>query len=397
MSAATDRAIQIDLDIMCYGDGDGYDYDDLNDYVRSRLDNSGANIVYVQVFSENFDNIGADKNRMADYLLFDPGHSLNANVMNAHIFKAGVKIIRELLPDSRILVWTPSIYNAFLMEGNTVIKATAEAERYNCIWYRRASPFDALTHTRLAAFFEALGQSSEELDGIMFQDDLLISNWEDVSEKGIQTMVQRYGLVDTDDDSLNDFLNNDENEKNQDWRRYKVQVLDDLSKEMFASFRRGYQSAFPARFAARETSEATRLVSARDYYEAAVLSRDAVTGDWYGQDVDTALDIYDQVVVMAYPNMSIGADPASQTALLWLNHLVTTGIAIANRNGKQRAHKLIFKLQSVCWSYYPNGEDYTIPAAVLQQHVKALTDAGATGIGFYPALEGNAHFNMASV
>ena len=396
MSAATDRAIQIDLDIMCYGGGDGYDYGDLKDYIRSRLDNSGANIVYVQVFSENFENISADKDRMADYLLFDPGRGLNANVMNAHIFKAGVKIIRELLPNSRILVWTPSIYSAFLMEGNTVIKATEEAERDNGMWYRRASPFDALTHTRLAAFFEALGQSSEELDGIMFQDDLLMSNWEDISEKGIQTMVQRYGLVDTDDDSLNEFLNNDEDEKNQDWRRYKVQVLDDLSKEMFAAFRRGYQSAFPARFAMREKNDATRLLSARDYYDAAILSRDAVTGDWYGQDVDTALDIYDQVVVMAYPNMCTGAAPASKAALSWLKQLATTGIAIANRNGKQRAHKLIFKLQSVCWSYYPDGEDYIIPAAVLQQQIKTLTDAGATGVGFYPALEGNAHFNMTS-
>lgn len=396
MNVAT-RVMQIDLDVMCYGDGEGYDYNDLKDYIRARLEGSGANVVYVQVFSENFDNIANDRDRMADYLLFDPGHSLGANVMNANIFKAGVQIIRELLPGSRILVWTPSIYNAFLMTDNTVVKATEEAESENCVWYRRASPFSELTHTRLATFFEALGQASEALDGVMFQDDLLLSNWEDVSDKGVELLVARYGLTDTSDDALNDFLNDDENTQNQDWRRYKTQALDQLSREMFDAFRRGYQQAFPERFAQREQSDSTRLLFARDYYDAAVLYRDAVTGEWYAQNLDTALDLYDQVVVMSYFNMSAGGDPASDDAMSWLRNLAQTAIAIADSNGRQRSYKLVFKLQSVCWSYYSSGEDYTIPAAVLSQQVQALVDAGAKGVGFYPALQGSAHFDMSAL
>lgn len=387
------RVMQIDLDVMCYGDGDGYDYDDLKDYIEARLKGSGANVVYVQVFSENFDNMASDRNRMADYLLFDPGHSLGANVMNAHIFKVGVQIIRELLPDSRILVWSPSIYNAFLMHDNTVVKSTQASESENCLWYRRASPFDELTHTRLATFFEALGQSSEALDGVMLQDDLLLSNWEDVSDKGIKLLVDRYGLTDTSDDALDDFLSDDENEQNQDWRRYKARVLDEFSREMFEAFRRGYQQAFPERFAQREQSDSTRLLFARDYYDAAVLYRGAATGEWYAQDIDTALDLYDHVTVMSYFNMSVGGDPASDDALSWLRSLAETAIDIADSQGRQRSHKLIFKLQSVCWS----GEGCTIPADVLRRQCQTLIEAGAQGIGFYPALQGDAHFDMATL
>lgn len=393
----TNRVMQIDLDIMCYGDGDGYDYDDLKDYIHTRLEGSGANVIYVQVFSEDFASIASDRDRMADYLLFDPGHSLGANVMNAHIFTVAVKIIRELLPESRILVWAPSIYNAFLMSGNTVVKATEQAEDENCVWYRRASPFNELTHSRLSTFFEALGQASDALDGVMFQDDLLLSNWEDVSDKGVECLVSRYGLTRTDDDTLHSLLDDDDDASNQDWRRYKTQALDDLSREMFAAFSRGYQSAFPERFAAREQNESTRLLCARDYYDAAVLYRDAVTGEWYAQNLDTALDLYDHVVVMSYFNMSENGDPASQAALAWLQNLAKTAIAIADSDGRQRSSKLVFKLQSVCWSYYSNGDDYTIPAAVLQQQAQALISVGAKGIGFYPALQDEAHFDMSAL
>lgn len=393
----TNRVMQIDLDVMCYGDGDGYDRDDLESYIRERLEGSGANVVYVQVSSEDFANLSSDCNRMADYLLIDPGRSLGANVMNAHIFTVSVQIIRDLLPDSRILVWAPSLYSAFLMEDNTVVKATDDAGGDNSMWYRRASPFSELTSSRLTSFFEALGQSSEMLDGVMFQDDLLLSNWEDVSEEGIKLLVARYGLTDTSDSSLQDFLDDDDNEQNQDWRRYKTQVLDELSQTLFQAFRRGYQQAFPDRFTAREEQESTRLLCARDYYDAAVLSRDDVTGEWYAQNLDTALDLYDQVVIMSYYNMSERGDPASQEALSWLQNLAKTAIAIANSNGRQRADRLIFKLQSVCWNYYPNGEDGTISAAVLQRQAKALISVGAKNIGFYPALQGEAHFDMTTL
>lgn len=393
------RIIQIDVDKMC--EGDSFYYDCLYDYLLERLGGSGANVVYVQVFSEDLSKIAEDKDRMADYLLFDPGHSLQANVINKDIFKTAVKMIREILPESRILVWTPSIYNAFLMPGNTIIEATQKGVQENNMWYRRASLFSELTHTRLADFFEALGQSSEELDGVMYQDDLMMSNWEDVSKQGIEQLVARYGLTDTDDASLSEFLNNDESTQNQDWRRYKTQLLDDLSREMFEAFRRGYQQAFPDRFAQREQQESTRLIVARDYYDAAVLYRDGATGEWNSQNLDTALDIYDHVVIMSYYHMSTGGEPNSDGAFAWLKNLVETAIAIANSNGRQRSDRLIFKLQSECWNYFPDNEGecggYLVPAEILQRQAKALIEAGATGIGFYPAPVEVSHFDMSTL
>lgn len=386
------RIIQLDLDIMC--DNGTYEHDDLQDYIKRRLKGTGATAVYVQVGSEDFATLGNDSDRMADTVMFDPGQSLGATVLCADIFKDAVAIIRRLLPSCRILAWSPTLYNAFLMHDNATVKATLAGNDENMVWYRRASPFSVKTHERLIAFYEALGQCSESLDGIMYQDDLLLSNWEDVSVDAIKVMTARYGLKDTCDSALNDFLDDDDNVQNQDWKRYKTAVLDGLSKTMFEAFRRGYQKAFPVLFEAREALASTRLICGRDYYDSAVLDNDSVTGDWYGQSLDTALDLYEHVVIMAYYNMSEGGNSASAKAMTWLQALARKAISVANRNGRQRSDRLIFKLQSVLWE---GKDDVIIPAATLKKQVLALQQAGAMGVGFYPALQGKAHFDISTL
>ena len=386
------RIIQLDLDIMC--DNGTYDHSALEHYITRCLKETGVTAVYVQVGSENFSTLGSDRDRTADALLFDPGPALDAKVLCPGIFNAAVSIIRGLLPSCRILAWAPTLYSAFLMKNNSAVKATASSDEEDAVWYRRASPFSALTHTRLVAFYEALGRCSEALDGVMYQDDLLLSNWEDVSTDGLKALVVRYGLRDTSDDALTDFLNDDDNEQNQDWKRYKTAVLDTLSSEMFEAFKRGYQQAFPERFAERESKPETRLIWGRDYYDDAVLARDHVTGEWYGQNLDTALNLYDHVVIMAYYNMSRGGNPAVAGATRWLRKLAREAIAVANSEGRQRSGRLIFKLQSVLWR---DGGDVAIPAATLKKQVRVLQAAGATGIGFYPALDKASLFDMSAL
>lgn len=382
------RIIQLDIDNRV-----GFSDKRLRAYIKHRVADTGANFVYLQVSVEK--KRGDGNNRTADTLLFDPAPFIkNAVVEDPHLFVKAVHMIRELVPSCQILAWVPSLYSTFLMDGSNDEVRHATRGNGACDWYKRASPFLAQTHTRLKAFFNALGRSTEELDGIMFQDDLLLSDWEDISDAGREVLNSRYHLGGADMAALNTFLeSNDEGDadytKNRDWRSYKTAVLDNLSTELFRAFQKGYRDAFPQHFEIRQKSDATKLKCGRDYYSNSILKRNSKIHDWYAQNIDTALDIYDHVVVMVYLNMDTHLDPASPEAASWLKKVAGKAIAIANSNGRVRAHKLVFKLQSMIWT-----TGAIISADVLQQNANDLLSMGAVNIGFYPALQGNSYFDM---
>ena len=388
------RVIQLDLDEKAK---DNISDNELREYIQEKVAHTGANYIYVQISSE--DNPGGD-NKTSDRLLFDATQYVpNARLLDPHIFGKAVQMIREVAPESRILAWAPTLYSAFLIddEGDTV--QASEDGKGECNWYKRATPFAEKTRSRLNAFFNALGHCTEELDGVMFQDDLILSDWEDISEAGRRLLNERYGLAAADDKRLNDFLSEEDSSgddfaNNRDWHQYKTSTLDNLSLELFEAFKDGYREAFPARFEARQRNDHSRLKCGRDYYSAAVTDRSNDMGDWFGQNIDTALDIYDHVVIMAYANMDKHLDLDAEDAQDWLKSLVEEANAIANKNGKNRAEKLIFKLQSVIWSEREGRDDQPISAETLQKNAQALLSAGAVNIGFYPAFETESSFDL---
>ena len=390
------RVIQLDLD--CYKNNNfdiEVDDEELRNYIRGKVKETGANVVYIQLSSE--DSVSGDY-RTSDRLMFDPKPYIsNAVVMGGDAFKRAVKITRELIPECQILAWAPTLYSVFLIDDDGDTVSTAEAYGGCCKWYKRATPFQEETRTRLRAFFYALGRCTEELDGIMFQDDLVLSDWEDISDAGRAVLNTRYGLAHASQQQLYDFLSEQGESSqyfasNSDWRRYKTSTLDNLSIELFNAFKEGYKAAFPARFEKRQQSEKTRLKCARDYYSSAILSRSGQIGDWFGQNIDTALNLYDHVVVMAYAGMDSDNHCAldSHEVEEWFTRLVQEANRIANSNGRYRANKLVFKLQSIIW----DGDSGGVAADVLKKNVRTLLAAGAVNVGLYPAPELVSRFDL---
>ena len=387
------RIVQLDLD--CYKNNIEVEDEELKNYIKGKVKDAGANVVYIQLGSE--DRVCGDY-RTSDRLMFDPKPYVgNATVMGGDVFRRAVKITRELIPKCQILAWAPTLYSAFLIDDDSDTVSTAEDYGGCCKWYKRATPFQEETRTRLNAFFYALGRCTDELDGIMFQDDLVLSDWEDISDAGRAVLNNRYGLEYASQPQLYDFLSEQgENSRyffnNRDWRFYKTSMLDNLSIECFNAFKDGYKSVFPARFRKRQKNKATRLKCARDYYSSAIFSRSGQTGDWFGQNIDTALNLYDHVVVMAYAGMNSDNRYAldSYEVEEWLTRLVKKANRIANSNGRYRANKLVFKLQSIIW----DGDSGGVTADVLKKNVRTLLAAGAVNVGLYPAPELVSRFDL---
>lgn len=397
------RIIQLDLNCLANKDFElNCSDEDLRNYIKDKIENTGVNFIYLQVSSE--DNPGGNY-KTSDRLMFDPYPYINnAQVMSSDIFARAARIIHDITPDCQVFAWAATLCSAFLIDDDNDIVKTAEPDGGTCNWYKRATPFIEQTHARLNSFYYALGRCTEEIDGVMFQDDLILSDWEDISYAGRDVLNGRYGLENADDHQLFDFLSDQDKESghfanSRDWHRYKVSLLDNLSLELFESFKRGYKDAFPTRFAERQQDDDTRLKCGRDYYSSSIINRSQATGDWFGQDIDTALDIYDHVVIMAYAHMDSDGKLAlaSNETRDWLTHLVRKGNRIANSHGRDRADKLIFKLQSEAWVGSDTQAQGPVPAHVLQDNARALLSAGAVNIGVYPAFEAESRFDMSSL
>lgn len=351
------RVLQLDLDVMC--ENGTFNHDELYDYIVERLEYAGYDTVFLGVSCEGYwePHPEGDVNKTSKYLMFNPGKYLGAKVLNADIAEDAINIIHDKFPTIRIMAWAPTIYSQFALDSADAASGTT--------WYRRASPFDPNTRIRLGQFFRALGRLSEHLDGVMFQDDMILLDEEDKSTSGLTAARRHQYVVGAASESEDEIA----------YRQYKVDMLDNLADHCFRSFQDGYHEAYP--FTPKV------LVCGRDYYEASVLYRDVYTNSWNGQSLLTGVQKYDQVVIMAYYNMCTGAsDPNTKEALDWLKDLVTKTKALVSEDAM---HKVIFKLQTVLWENVPAGRSNLIPTETLMAQKAAVLEAGGQCVGFYPA------------
>ena len=391
------RAVQLDLDILADDEG-VYDRGDLEDHIVDRVVRTRANTVYIQSFIESEVPAEEEYKKNAYALFFNTPRSVKAKVADGRLMADAIRIIKRRVPGCKVLAWAPTLNCAWLTEGHpdNELQAAPDAER---VWYHRGTPFSQLTHDVLVDMYFALGQSTADLDGVLFQDDMIMSNWEDVSPAGKAILKKLYNLNVDNEDALFDFLDDDDNPKNIEWQRYKTRCLNELSKTLFNAYRDGYKQAFPDQFKQRQSQIGTRLLCARDLYAATIFAADSKSGEWYAQDLDVSLDLYDQVVVMTYYNEEFGyrrGDEriATNKSRRWLNGLAAKAVEVANRDGLIRSDKLIMKLQTVIWG---QGDDIPIQHNALKIQARELTRAGIQNLAFYPAMEEASSFNLSTL
>lgn len=238
----------------------------------------------------------------------------------------------------RVLRWDPK-------DGSTAIDPKQ---------YQRLSPFNARNREAIGQLYEDLARHAS-FSGVLFHDDALMSDFEDVSPDALQAYAKN-GLP-TDIAAIRA-----DSEAMQRWTRFKSQALVQFTQELTQRVR-----AIRGPF----------VQTARNIFAEPVLNPQSEA--WFAQNLDDFLGAYNWTAPMAMPYMEgVPADQANR----WLDQLVDR---VAERPGA--LDKTVFELQTRDWRQPDQAQNRNSP--LIDSHtiagwMRRLQLRGAQSYGYYP-------------
>ena len=333
------RVIHVDMDYI-------YDADPAQqarnlEALVGRIIALGANTVFLQAFA---DPVG-------DGLVREVYFTNRWLPVRADIFQSvSERLRREACVN--VYAWLPVLAYDLAPDLSRVLQAGAKVglteSTVDTGHYIRLSPFDAGVRRIIGEIYEDLAIRAE-IDGILFHDDALMTDFEDFSAHALAAYAAA-GLP-TAIDALRQ-----NPEASRQWTRLKTSTLNRFTLEL-----RDKVMAV----------QGAHIKTARNIYALPVLSPDSET--WFAQNLDDFLAIYDWTAVMAMPLME-GVRPEASEA--WLERLVDK--VAEKQTGLERT---IFELQARDWSL--PGQPY-IEEHMLASWITMLYKRGARHIGYYP-------------
>jgi len=215
--------------------------------------------------------------------------------------------------------------------------------------YRRISPFDEQGREQIKQLYADLASYSL-FNGLLFHDDAVLSDFEDNSPAALA----HYASLGLPSDIAEIRADPD---MYQHWSRYKTQFLNDFTLELAAEVK---------------AISGPHIPTARNLFVLPILQPESE--QWFAQNVDDFLDLYDYTIPMVMPRME---GVAKRDEDQWIRHVVAE---VAKRpNGLE---KTIFEIQARDWSAPP--EKQHIPTRTLVHWMEVLQRAGARHFGYYP-------------
>jgi len=243
----------------------------------------------------------------------------------------------------RVYAWVPTLASQWLTKNNPDDAVVAEPSK-NLGWYKRATPFSPRVRQALHGLVADLAAYSY-VDGILFQDDVYLNDFEDYSLSAKAAFYEATGL------ELNPVAMEDKGLRAR-WTNLKTEALTNLTLELIQTAKR-YRPY---------------LRTARNLYP--TLITQPQSQEWFAQNFQDYLQHYDYTVVMAYPYLEKQYDhPVG-----WLGDLAAKALA-----DKKDANKIVFKLQTFDW----NKNRWLSAKELWQQH-DALKSMGAIHFAYYP-------------
>ncbi len=301
-----------------------------------RIREMGVNTVYLQAYAD------PDGNGAADSLYFPSRHL----PMRADLFNHVAWEIRTRTPVRRLYAWMPVL--AFeLPKGHPAAKQKVVTEKpssgHLTMGYPRLSPFAPEAMATVRDIYADLSRYAT-FDGLLFHDDVTLSDYEDASPWGLR-QYRRWGLpADLAKIRASDPLQGR-------WVIKKIKALDALTLELAATVRQNQ----------------SQLRTARNIYAQVLLNPKAEV--WYSQSIDDSLRDYDFTAVMAMPYMEKASDPKA-----FLQRMVAQV-----KEKPQGLQKVLFELQSTDWHTKRD-----LPSEELAQQISDLYALGARHVGYYP-------------
>jgi biofilm PGA synthesis lipoprotein PgaB len=303
-----------------------------------RIQVMGVNTVYLQAFSD------PDANGSADAVYFPNRHL----PMRADLFNRVAWQIRTRTQVTRIYAWMPMIAWELPAKdpaaNDKLVTLPSEKSDHINMGYARLSPFSERARQVIREIFQDLGRSTT-LDGLLFHDDVTLSDYEDSSSFALKA-YKSWGLP----GSVKEIRENDDLLGR--WTILKINYLDDFANELANIVRQ----------------DQPELKTARNLYSRVVM--DPKSEVWYAQSLDNSLAHYDFTAIEAMPYME-GADEP----MAWLHELVEK---VKSKPGAM--HKVVFELQTVDW----RQGDKPIPSQELANTIRSLYTWGAEHVAYYP-------------
>lgn len=210
--------------------------------------------------------------------------------------------------------------------------------------YKRLSPFNPDARRVVGEIYEDLAKYTH-FTGILFHDDAILSDFEDVTPEALAVAKNSWGLSD-DPAKLR------ENPAMlMKWAKHKTEALNEWTDYLSAKVRY-YRPG---------------IKTARNYYALPLLMPESE--EWYAQSYETAFKHYDYVAVEAMPFMEKATSPDA-----WLDDVVHKIAAYP-----EGLKKTVFELQTVDWN-----TQKPIPMPIFIGQLHRLQKLGAKHIGYYP-------------
>jgi biofilm PGA synthesis lipoprotein PgaB len=328
------RAMQVDLDLVY--DPDPEQMEENLGKLIDRLFEMKVNTVFLQAFADP-EGTGNIKS------VYFPNRVLP---VRADIFSHAVH--QMMIRDMTVYAWMPvlsiELPDRRLNESLKVMAAVNGKPVPASSWYRRLTPFSSEAVSLIRSMYEDLAAHSQ-INGILFQDDAYLTDKEDFNPLATARYRERFG---TDMLSVDPEVNP---ELAKQWARYKTETLIGLT----SSLAEGVRKYRPD------------VLLARNLYSAVL--EDPEAEEWFAQDYELFLKNYDQVVVMAYPQMD-GIKAPSR----WLADLVRKAKAVPDG-----IDKTVFKVQTYDWR-----NKAWIKDAVVFEELRDILSAGGRHIAYYP-------------
>lgn len=212
-------------------------------------------------------------------------------------------------------------------------------------WYRRLSPFDKRTLEIVRSLYRDLA-AHVQFDGLLFQDDLYLTDEEDFHPAAIKTFLDLHGL-ELSPQKLKD------PQIQEKWLALKTNILTQYTQELI-DLVRAYRPG--AKFG-------------RNIYSEVVINPEAPK--WFSQNFADYLKNYEYTVIMAYPQME---------GIKTLREVKEWFQKIWQEVDRQQAkEKVVFKVQTYNWR-----EKSWLREKTLQRELKFLLAQGIKHVGYYP-------------
>lgn len=336
-TAAPMRVVHVDLDNV-------YDPDPKQQEVNlgklvQRMADLGANTVFLQAFAD-------PKGDGLVQSLYFPNRHLP---MRADLFDRVAWQLRTRA-HVKVYAWMPVLSFALDARLPRVTRwdpATGQST-IDPKQYQRLSPFDPNVRRQIGDLYEDVARMTS-VDGILFHDDAVLSDFEDASPGALRAYAAQ-GLP----GSMAALR--DDPATLQRWTRFKSRYLIDFTHELAAKVRaiRGPQ-----------------VQTARNLFAEPIINPQSET--WFAQNLDDFLVSYDWTAPMAMPLMEGQSQRHSGP---WLEALVDQ---VRARPGALQ--RTVFELQARDWARKPASD---LSAQQLADWMGRLKRQGAINFGYYP-------------